>query len=444
MKNSNNQLSKAFIKELSRKKNEPDWMLDYRLNSFDVFEKSKIPKWGPSKKLKKLNFRDLKYYIQPTEGVQRVWEDVPSDIRGKYEALGIPEDEKRFLAGVGAQYESQMVYHSLKQSLSDQGVYFADMDTAVRERGDLVKDFFGKLIPPQNNKFAALNGALWSGGSFMYIPQGVYMDQPLHNFFQMGKPSQGQFERTIIVAEEDSYMEFIEGCIAPQYSSVSIHAGVVEIFVRKNAEVKFTTLQNWSKNVWNLVTKKAVVEEGGSVDWMDGNVGSGITMKYPAVELRGRGASGRISSLVFSGEEQIIDAGAKVFHLAPETRSIIESKSIIRGGESVFRGQVYIGSDADGSRSSVDCTSLMLENGRSFTRPTLKCKNPDSSIDHESSVLKFTREQLLYLMSRSLSEKEARSVLIGGFVEPFINKLPLEYAVEFNRLIELELEEGVG
>jgi Fe-S cluster assembly protein SufB len=441
--NSQSQISKDLVKKISKEKKEPGWMTDYRLDALEVFKKRKLPKWGPSQKLKELDLDDLEYYIKPTDAVLEDWEAVPSDIRAKYDALGIPEDEKRFLAGVGAQYESDMVYHSLKEKFAEQGVYFADMGTALQKRPKLVKKYFGKLIPPQNNKFAALNGALWSGGSFIYIPRGVYLEQPLHNFFQMSKPSQGQFERTIIIAEEGSYIEFIEGCIAPMYSAVSVHAGVVEVFVGKDAEVKFTTLQNWSKNVWNLVTKKARVEQGGSVDWMDGNVGSGLTMKYPAVDLVGRGASARISSLVFSGSGQIMDAGAKVAHLASNTKSIIESKSILRGGESVFRGRSYIGADAKHSKSSIDCTSLMLDKGsRSATKPDLKCFNKTSNIDHESSVLRFTREQLNYLRSRSLNQKEARSVLIGGFVEPFISKLPLEYAVEFNRLIDLEMEEN--
>jgi Fe-S cluster assembly protein SufB len=473
-------IDKDFVKKLSQDKNEPDWMCAYRQKAVDIFRQSSLPDWVPSEKLRTLDLESLKYYIKPTSSTESDWEAVPGDIKKKYEDLGIPEDERRFLAGVGAQYESEMVYHAIKKDFADKGVYFADMGTALLERPDLVHKYFGQLISLHNNKFAALNGAVWSGGSFIYIPRGVYLKQPLHNFFQMGKPAQGQFERTIIVAEENSFVEFIEGCIAPRYSKVSIHAGVVEVFVEKNAEVKFTTLQNWSKNVWNLVTKRARVKAGGVVDWMDGNVGSGITMKYPRLDLVGKKASGRVSSLVFADTDQIMDTGAKVFHLAPQTKSIIESRSVLKGGQSTFRGQVYVDSKADNSMSSIDCASLMMDSGLvnkgcgsrsgaegsagagigartgdgedtcagaragcggfSSTKPYLRNKSDSSSIEHESSLFRFKDEQKLYLYSRGFDDAEARSVMVGGFVQPFIQDLPMEYAVEFNRLIELELQ----
>lgn len=436
-------VSKNLIEKISSDKSEPKWMLDYRLKSFEIFKKSQLPYWVDKNSLKNLNIDELNYYITPAERVAKSWDDVPEDIRSRFDKLGIPDGEKDFLAGTGAQYESQMVYHAVRDELAEKGVIFEDMSTAVKEYSELVKEYFGKLVNPQNNKFAALNGAVWSGGSFIYIPEGVKLSMPLHNFFQMNLASQGQFERTIIVADEGSSLEFIEGCIAPLYSVASLHAGVVEIFAQKNSKIKFSTLQNWSKNIYNLVTKKAVVHEDAEIEWIDGNVGSGVTMKYPSLLLSGRGAKGRIRSLSFAGKGQRIDAGGKAIHLAPDTAVDIESKSILRkGGEAIYRGQVYISEKADRVSTSVDCVSLMLEDGGvSKAIPDIKVKNSTSKVDHESSLLKITKNQLDYLMVRGLDQSLARGMIVGGFVEPFTTYLPMEYAVEFNRLIDLELKD---
>jgi len=439
-------VSSKIVEDISNSKDESSWMKEYRLRAYKVFTESKLPEWGPSKLLESFDFNKLRYYIPQVGKVARKWEDVPPEIRQKYDDLGIPEAERDFLAGLGAQYESEMIYHAVKEDLTKKGVIFETMEIAVKKYPDLVKKYFGKLIPPQNNKIAALNGAVWSGGSFIYIPPGVYVDMPLHNFFQMNLSSQGQFERTIIVAEEGSSVEFIEGCVAPLYSATSIHAGVVEVFVGKDACVSFTTIQNWSKNIWNLVTKKAVVEEGGSIEWTDGNVGSGITMKYPSVLLAGKGARCKVVSLVLAGSDQIIDSGAKITHVAPYTKSIVESRSILKkGGQASFRGSVFVLSGADKAESGVDCVSLLLTEGcRSDTYPKVQVENISAKVEHESSVLKISEEQLLYLMSRGMSENVAKSMVIGGFIEPFTVSLPVEYAVEFNRLVDLEITDGVG
>lgn len=443
-------ISKDLINEISGAKSEPKWMRDYRLAALEVFQASKLPTFGPSKELEKLDFDSLDYFVRPVDSdsgkPSKSWNDVPAEIKEKYEKLGIPEAEKRFLAGLGAQYESEMVYHAAKEELASQGVIFEEMSVAVQKYPDLVRKYFGKLIKPENNKFAALNGAAWSGGSFIYIPQGVYLDRPLHNFFQMQLPSQGQFERTVIVAEEGSSVEFIEGCVAPLHSAVSLHSGLVEIFVGKDADVKFSTMQNWSKNVWNLVTKRAQVQESGHLEWVDGNVGSGISMKYPGVDLVGRKASCRIFSLIFAGKGQIVDAGGKINHLASETSGIVESKSILRkGGRSSFRGSVTIGDDVKDCKSRVDCVALLLEeDSRADTYPTIKDSGENSEIEHESSILRLGEDQIQYLQSRGISENLAKSMIINGFVDPFTSELPMEYAVEFERLISLEIENGVG
>lgn len=438
-------ITENLVREISKAKSEPSWMLAKRLESLKVFDMLRLPKWGPSKQLNSLNLNDLHYYIRPTPKTARKWEDVPADIRQRYDDLGIPEDEKKFLAGLGAQYESEMVYHVLKQELQSRGVIFESMSDAVDKYPGLVQEYFGQLVSPYNNKFAALNTAVWSGGSFIRIPEGVSLEAPLHNFFQMSAPSQGQFERTIIVAEEGSSVDFIEGCVAPLYSEVSMHAGVVEIFVKKGARVKFSTMQNWSRNVWNLVTKRARIDEDGVIEWIDGNVGSGLSMKYPALLLSGKGASGRIFSLAFAGKGQTIDSGAKAYHMAPYTTSSIESKSVIRRwGETTFRLEVRAMDKAEHAISRVDCTSLILEDGaKSITCPRIDINNSTAQVQHESSILRVSDEQLLYLMSRGFGRSEAQSAIVGGFVEPFTNELPMEYAVEFSRLIELELQKEV-
>lgn len=442
-KTSKTGVSPKLVTELSRSKDEPKWMLDYRLKALDIFTKSELPEWADFQEVRDFDFSKLAYYIKPSEKTEDSWAKVPAEIRAKYDKLGLPKEEQKYLAGVGAQFESEMVYHSVREALQQQGVIFEEMSQAVRNHPEIIREYFGKLVTPENNKFSALNATVWSGGSLVYIPAGVYVGMPLHNFFQMGRPSQGQFERTIIVAEEGSFVEFLEGCVAPIYSETSIHAGVVEIFVKKDAAVKFSTMQNWSKNVWNLVTKKAIIGEGGTIQWVDGNIGSGITMKYPSLTLAGRGAKGTILSLTFAGEGQRMDTGAKAIHLASDTVANIESRSIIRsGGRSTFRGKVYCGKGVENCRTNVKCASLFLDgSGRSDTYPDIKVHGDKNTVENESSILKVSVEQMNYLMSRGLNESAARNLIVGGFMAPFTSELPMEYAVEFNRLIEMEVGE---
>ncbi|MBN2101025.1 Fe-S cluster assembly protein SufB [Candidatus Dojkabacteria bacterium] len=443
-RNSSGGLSEQLINEISDAKAEPSWMRDYRLMAYRVFKSSKLPEWVPSGALNRLDFDKLNYFIRPVQGTSDKWEDLPDEIRQKYYKLGIPEVEQKFLAGLGAQLESEMVYHSIKADMEAKGVIFLTTSEAIIEYPDLVRKYFGKLVSPENNMFAALNAAIWSGGSFIYIPPGVYITSPLHNFFQMETPSQGQFERTIIVVDKGSSLEFIEGCVAPLYSDVSLHSGVVEIFVEDEAKVKFSTMQNWSKNVLNLVTKKAIVGNGASVEWIDGNVGSGLTMKYPTVRLEGKSARAKIKSLAFAGSNQIIDAGAKVFHNAPDTKSVVEARSLLRkGGRSTFRGEVTISENAADSQSRVECISLLMEGGcRADTYPVLNIENPMSQVEHESSVIRIREEQLRYLRSRGFTEEASRGIIVGGFIESFTEALPLEYSVEFSRLIDIEIGDG--
>ncbi len=437
---SNKGISRKLIEEISNAKDEPKWMLDFRLKSFEIFEKSDLPDWVEFEDVKNFDFNSISYYVKPDEKLTHKWDDVPSDIRKKYEKLGLPEEEQKYLAGMGTQFESEMVYHAVREALSQQGVIFEEMSQAVKKYPDLIKQYFGKLVGPENNKYSALNGAVWSGGSLVYIPAGVYVGMPLHNFFQMGTPAQGQFERTIIIAEEGSYVEFLEGCVAPLYSETSIHAGVVEIFVKKDATVKFSTMQNWSKNVWNLVTKKAIIDEGGNIEWVDGNIGSGITMKYPSLTLAGRGAKGRILSLTMAGTGQRMDTGAKAIHLASDTSAVIESRSIMQnGGLSNFRGKIFCADGTENTKTSMKCSSLYLDDkGISRTYPDIKT-NGNNSVENESSILKISNDQLLYLMDKGLDSSAAKNLIVGGFMEPFTNELPMEYAVEFNRLIEMEV-----
>ncbi len=442
MRRSEKGLSEELVREISQTKNEPKWMLDLRLEGLKVFESSILPPWGP-KELSRLNFDEISYYVKPKSGLERKWETVPEDVRKRYEALGLPEGEQKYLAGLGAQLESEMIYHNLRTELAHQGIIFEEMSEAVRNHPDIVRQYFGKLIPPQNNKFAALNTAVWSGGSLVYIPSGVYVGMPLHNFFQMSVPSEGQFERTIIVAEEGSTVEFLEGCVAPLYTELSLHSGVVEIYVKRGAELKFSTMQNWSRNVFNLVTKRALVEAEGSLEWVDGNVGSGVSMKYPAILLKGHKAKGRLISLALAKNGQLIDSGGKIYHMAPETQSVVDSKSIVwKGGSSVYRGNVKVAENMPNCRSSVTCTSLFMEDGGvADTFPKLEILDPTARIEQESSVLRLSQDQLLYLQSRGLDERTAKSMLVGGFIEPFTSKLPMEYAVEFNKLLDFEVSD---
>ncbi len=439
-------ISKKTVEEISHSKGEPEWMREKRLAAYEQFQFMKMPKWGPVDKLSAINFDALHYYVRPGTSLSRTWTDVPEEIRKKYDALGLPEGERQFLAGLGAQYESEMIYHSMRADLIEHGIVFDDMSRAVRDYPDLVREHFGTVVAVGNNKFSALNSAVWSGGSFVYIPPGVLLEAPLHNFFQMGTPSQGQFERTLIIADEGSSLEFIEGCVAPLYSEVSLHAGVVEIIVKKGARVKYSTMQNWSKNVMNLVTKSSRVEAEGTVEWVDGNVGSGVTMKYPSMVLAGPKARGQLLSLAFTSDGQVIDSGGKAIHLASETEARIESKSVVKkDGRSSFRSEVYVADAAENCKSSVSCVALHLDdNSISETYPRYRVHNSSSEVNHESSVLKINEEKLLYAQSRGLNEESARGLVIGGFVKPFANELPFEYAVEFDRLIEMEIKDGIG
>ena len=441
-------LSREVVVELSKMKGEPDWMLDYRLKSLEHFEKRPMPNWG-SDKLAEIDFEDIYYYIRPTEKLGKTansWEDVPDYIKDTFEKLGIPEAERKFLAGVGAQYESEVIYHSLREDLEEKGVIFLDMDTAVREHPDLVKQYFGTIIPYNDNKFAALNSAVWSGGSFVYIPSGVSVDVPLQAYFRINAENMGQFERTLIIVDEDAYVHYVEGCTAPIYSSDSLHSAVVEIVVKPRGRCRYTTIQNWSKNVYNLVTKRAAAYKNATMEWVDGNLGSKVTMKYPAVWLMEEGARGEILSVAFASDGQHQDAGGKVVHVAPRTSSQIISKSISKGtGRSSYRGLVKVYKGAEEVRSNVVCDALLLdETSKTDTYPYIEVEEERASIGHEATVSKVADEQLFYLQSRGIGEADAMSMIVSGFIEPIAKELPLEYAVELNRLIQLEMEGSVG
>jgi len=437
-------LSPDVVREISRWKREPVWMTEFRLKALQVFRQKTMPTWGAD--LSTINFDDIYYYLKPVAAPGRTWADVPASMKTTFDRLGIPEAEKKYLAGVGAQYDSEVIYHSLIESLSKQGVIFTDMDTGLREHPEIVRQYFGKLIPPADNKFAALNSAVWSGGSFVYIPAGVHVAMPLQAYFRINAKNMGQFERTLIIAEPGSYVHYVEGCTAPVYSSDSLHAAVVEIFVKPGARVRYTTIQNWSKDVYNLVTKRAKVEEEGTMEWVDGNLGSRITMKYPSIYLVGRKAHGEVLSIAYAGQGQHQDAGAKAIHSAPETSSIITSKSIAKdGGRTSYRGLIQISPNARGSKSHVRCDALLLDPiSRSDTYPTNRINAQDVQFGHEASVTKVGEEQLFYLRSRGLNEAEATGLIVSGFIEPIVKELPLEYAVELNKLIQLEMEGSVG
>ncbi len=437
-------LSKKVVEAISHFKNEPDWMRKFRLEALGYFEERPMPTWGAD--LSAINFDSIHYYISPTDVKARTWEDVPKDIKDTYDKIGIPEAEKKFLAGVGAQYDSEVIYHNLKKTWEDKGVIFLDTDTALKKYPEIFKEYFGKLIPPNDNKFAALNSAVWSGGSFVYIPKGVSVDIPLQAYFRINAANMGQFERTLIIAEEGSFVHYVEGCTAPIYITDSLHAAVVEIVVKKGARVRYTTIQNWSNNVYNLVTKRAFVEDEGVMEWVDGNLGSKVTMKYPSVYLKGKGAKGEILSLAFAGKGQYQDAGGKAFHFAPYTTSTITSKSVsVGGGRTSYRGMVRVNHGAKGSKSFVRCDALLLDKlSRTDTYPTNDINEEDVTIGHEASVSKVGEAQLFYLMSRGLDEAQATSMIVNGFIEPIVKQIPLEYAVELNRLIELSMEGSVG
>jgi len=437
-------LNEDVVRQISHWKQEPEWMLDFRLQALKQFFQHHYPAWGPD--LSKLDLEDLYYYARPSDEIERNWDDVPDDIKDTFDRLGVPEAERKFLAGVGAQYESEMVYHSIQDQLAQQGVVFLSIEEGLKQYPDEFKEHFGKAIPIDDNKFAALNSAVWSGGSFVYVPKGVKVDLPLQAYFRLNMASIGQFERSIIIADEGSQVHYVEGCTAPTYSRDSFHSGVIEIFVKKNARVRYTTIQNWSTNVYNLVTQRALVSEGGTMEWVDSNLGSKITMKYPSCYLMGPGAHGEILSMAFAGKSQTQDAGGKMLHLAPHTSSKITSKSISKdGGRSSFRGLVYVSPKAEDSKVNVVCDALILDpKSRSDTYPTIKNSAKDISIGHEASVSKVSEDQLFYLKSRGLSDEEATTMVVSGFIEPLVKELPMEYAVEMNRLIQLQMEGSVG
>ena len=437
-------LDEDVIRQISAHKGEPEWMLDFRLQSYEIFKSKPMPDWGAD--LTGIDFDDIFYYLKPAELNARSWDDVPETIKNTFERLGIPEAERKFLAGVGAQYESEVIYHSLKKELEDQGVLFLDTDQALLQHEDLFREYWATIIPPADNKFAALNSAVWSGGSFIYVPPGVRVEQPLQAYFRINAQNMGQFERTLIIVDEGAYVHYVEGCTAPTYSSDSLHSAVVEILVKKGGRCRYTTIQNWSNNVYNLVTKRAVAEEDATMEWVDGNLGSKVTMKYPAVVLKGERAHGEILSIAFAGEGQHQDAGGKVTHVAPNTTSVITSKSISKdGGRSSYRGLLRVNKEAEGSKSKVVCDALIIDpESRTDTYPYINISADQVDIGHEATVSKLGEEQIYYLMSRGLSEAEASALIVAGFVEPITKELPLEYAVELNRLIQLQMEGSVG
>lgn len=439
-------LNREVVTDISRMKNEPQWMLDFRLRALEIFLSKPMPTWGDTKLLNDIDFNNIFYYIRPDEKQSKDWKDVPKDIKETFDKLGIPEAERKFLAGVTAQYESEVVYHSIRKDLEAQGVVFLDMDSGLRDYPDIVRKHFGTIIPPMDNKFAALNSAVWSGGSFIYVPKGVHVKIPVQAYFRINAENMGQFERTLIIADEGSSIHYIEGCTAPSYSSDSLHSAVVELIAEKGAKIRYTTIQNWSKNVYNLVTKRAIAKEDACVEWIDGNLGSKLTMKFPSVYLVGERAHGEVLSIAFSGANQHQDAGAKIIHVAPNTTSLITSKSISKdGGRSTYRGLLKVYKGAHGVKSNVRCDALLLdEDSRSDTYPTMEIDEENVTVGHEATVSKVGEEQLFYLTSRGLSPNDAMTMIINGFIEPFTKELPLEYAVELNRLIQLEMEGSVG
>jgi len=437
-------ISPKVVEEISRMKGEPEWMLNYRLKSLELFYQFPMPNWGAN--LSDLNFDELTYYVKPAEKSEKSWEDVPQEIKDTFDKLGIPEAEQKWLSGVTAQYESEVVYHNMKEELEKKGVIFTDTDSALRDYPELFKEYFGTVIPNSDNKFAALNGAAWSGGSFVYIPKGLKLDIPVQAYFRINTEEMAQFERTLIIADEGSSVHYIEGCTAPVYGTDSLHSGVVEIIAKKGAYVRYTTIQNWANNIYNLVTQRAIAEEDATVEWVDGNFGSKATMKYPAVLLKGPRAKANILSMAMASRGQEQDAGAKAIHLAPNTTSTIVSKSITKnGGKATYRGIASFSKNAEGSKSNIKCDTLIVDElSSSDTIPYNEVRNNKVTLEHEATVSKVSEEQLFYLMSRGLTEEEATQMIIMGFIEPFTKELPMEYAVEMNRLIKFEMEGSIG
>lgn len=437
-------LSEDVVRKISAMKQEPGWMLEFRLRALEHYNHRPMPTWGAD--LSDLDLNDIYYYVRPSESSGRNWDEVPETIKNTFDKLGIPEAEQKFLAGVGAQYESEMVYHSIQENLAKQGVIFLSIEDGLKQYPDLFKEYFSTVIPIEDNKFAALNSAVWSGGSFVYVPKGITVELPLQAYFRLNVANIGQFERSLIIADEGAQVHYVEGCTAPQYSTNSFHSGVIEIVVKKGARVRYTTIQNWSTNVYNLVTQRAKVEENGTMEWVDCNLGSKVTMKYPSTYLMGPGAHGEILSVAFASKGQQQDAGGKVIHFAPNTSSKITSKSISKdGGRSSYRGLLKVYKGATNVRSNVACDALLLDPAsRSDTYPTIEVDEEDVSIGHEASVSKIGEEQLFYLMSRGMSQEDATTMVVSGFIEPLVKELPMEYAVEMNRLIQLQMEGSVG
>lgn len=439
-------LDEELIRTMSEMKEEPEWMLNFRLKAYKRFLAKPTPTWGGGGRLETIDYDDIYYYVKPTDGTVNDWDMVPDSIKETYEKLGIPEAERKYLAGVTAQYDSEVVYHRNREDLEELGVLFCDMDTAVRDYPELVQEYFGTIIPSNDNKFAALNSAVWSGGSFIYVPPGVHVEEPLQAYFRINAESMGQFERTLIIVDEGAFCHYVEGCSAPVYTNDSLHAAVVEVIIKEGGRCRYTTIQNWSTNVLNLVTKRAAAYKNATMEWVDGNLGSGLTMKYPAVWLMGEGAHGEVLSIAFANTGQILDAGAKMVHVAPNTTSLITSKSISKGGgRAMYRGLVRVEEGAEGSKAFVRCDALLLdEDSRSDTYPSMEIEESNIDIGHEATVSKVGEDQLFYLMSRGLSEEQATAMVVAGFIEPIVKELPMEYAVEMNRLIELQMEGSIG
>ena len=438
-------LNEEVVRDISDKKSEPEWMTKLRLKSLKLFDKKPMPDWGAD--LSRIDFDNIKYFVRSTEQQATSWEDLPEDIKNTYDKLGIPEAEKqRLVAGVAAQYESEVVYHQIREDLEEQGVLFLDTDTALKEHPEIFEEYFGSVIPPGDNKFSALNTSVWSGGSFVYVPKNVHVEIPLQAYFRINTENMGQFERTLIIVDEGAYVHYVEGCTAPIYKSDSLHSAVVEIIVKKNARCRYTTIQNWSNNVFNLVTKRAIAEEGATMEWVDGNIGSQVTMKYPAVYLMGEHAKGETLSIAFASAGQHQDTGAKMVHCAPNTSSKVVSKSVARGGgRSSYRGLIQVQEGAHLAKSSVECDALLIDTiSRSDTYPYNDLREDDTELAHEATVSKVSEDQLFYLMSRGMPEEEAMAMVVRGFVEPIARELPMEYALELNRLIELQMEGSVG
>lgn len=437
-------INEEIVRQISEIKKEPKWMTDYRLESYNNFINTPNPNWGPD--LSFIDFQEFTYYIKSTDKAMNSWEDVPEKIKETFERLGIPQAERNYLAGVSTQFESEVVYHSSKEELEKLGVIYVDTDTAIREYPELVKEYFGTVVSNKDNKYAALNAAVWSGGSFIYVPKGVRVEKPLQSYFRINSDQMGQFERTLIIVDEGAYVNYVEGCTAPIYQKDSLHVATVEVIVKKNATCRYTTIQNWSTNVINLVTKRAFVYENGHMEWIDGNIGSNVNMKYPSCILLGEHAKGTTISIAFAGKDQWQDAGARMIHVAPNTTSNIISKSIARGGGKVnYRGKVSFGKNAKGSKSNIECDTIILDGiSTSDTIPINVIKNSDVFLQHEATVSKISEEQLFYLMSRGLTEEEATEMIVMGFIEPFSKELPMEYAVELNQLIKLEMEGSIG